>query len=133
VTAGDYDAVRTRLDELLRGEGARIDASYFCPHHPDFTGPCECRKPATLLFRQAAAEHGLDLTRSAFVGDRWRDVAPSLALGGRGILISGPATPPEDVRQATAAQRQVVPSLDEAVALVLRARTSALGPRTSPL
>ena len=131
LTHDDYTAVRKRLDELLAAEGARIDASYVCPHHPDFTGACDCRKPATLLYRQAAAEHAIDLARSTFIGDRWRDVAPALALGGRGIFISSPSSPPEDVRQAQAAV-DVVPSLEAAVELLVRApRTSFLAPRTS--
>lgn len=121
LTADDYTAVRTRLDELLAINGARIDASYVCPHHPDYTGACDCRKPATLLYRQAAAEHAIDLTRSTFVGDRWRDVAPALELGARGILISGPATLEEDLRQAHATV-DVASSLEDAVERMLSTR-----------
>jgi D-glycero-D-manno-heptose 1,7-bisphosphate phosphatase len=145
LTQDDYEAVRRQLDELLAMEGARIDASYACPHHPDFTGPCECRKPATLLYRLAAAEHGIDLPRSTFVGDRWRDVAPALDLGGRAILISGPSTPADELPRARA-EMEVVQSLEEAVDLLLGPRTTtnhppaagirpsagARAPRTSP-
>jgi D-glycero-D-manno-heptose 1,7-bisphosphate phosphatase len=132
LTAADYEAVRRRLDELLAAEGARVDASYFCPHHPDFTGPCECRKPATLLYRRAAADHRLDLKRSTFIGDRWRDVAPALELGGRGILISGSSTPADELRRAER-EVEVVSSLADAIDRVLPvARTSPFAPRTSP-
>lgn len=131
LTHDDYAAVQVRLDELLADVGARIDASYVCAHHPDFTGACDCRKPATLLYRQAAAEHGIDVTRSTFVGDRWRDVAPALALGGRGILISGPSTTGDDLQRAQGAV-EVVPSLGEAVDRLLDARASQLAPRASP-
>ena len=54
----DYEAVRTRVDALLAMDGARIDASYHCPHYPDVSGPCECRKPATLLYDRAVADLG---------------------------------------------------------------------------
>jgi D-glycero-D-manno-heptose 1,7-bisphosphate phosphatase len=131
LTHDDYAAVRARLDELLAAESARIDASYACPHHPDFTGVCDCRKPATLLYRQAAAEHAIDLTRSTFVGDRWRDVAPALELGGRGILISGPSTPADELERARA-DVEVASSFEDAVEHLLRARrTSSLAPRPS--
>jgi D-glycero-D-manno-heptose 1,7-bisphosphate phosphatase len=131
LTRDDYDAVQGRLAELLAAEGARIDASYVCPHHPDFTGVCDCRKPSTLLYRQAATEHAIDLRRSTFIGDRWRDVAPALELGGRGILISGPSTPGEEL-QRTPAKVEVVSSLEDAVERLLRARRpSDLAPRTS--
>jgi histidinol-phosphate phosphatase family protein len=128
LTREDYDAVRRRLDELLAGEGARIDASYFCPHHPDYTGACDCRKPGTLLYRRAVAAHAIDLARSTFVGDRWRDVAPALELGGRGILIAGPSTPPDELRRAKA-QVEVAGSLEEAAGRVFE----SLGPRPAPL
>ena len=36
-----YDAVQRRLVELLTAHGARLDGAYFCPHHPEITGPCE--------------------------------------------------------------------------------------------
>jgi D-glycero-D-manno-heptose 1,7-bisphosphate phosphatase len=118
LTVADYNAVRERVDELLAAAGAHIDASYMCPHHPDYTGPCDCRKPGTLLYRQAASEHGFNLAHSTYLGDRWRDVAPALELGGRGILIAGPSTPPEDLERGQA-EVEVVPSLAEAVKRVL--------------
>jgi D-glycero-D-manno-heptose 1,7-bisphosphate phosphatase len=87
LTTQEYVATQQRLDELLGMEGAGIDAHYFCPHLPELTGPCECRKPGTLLYRQAAERFGLDLSRSWWVGDRLRDVLPAKTFGGRGILV----------------------------------------------
>jgi histidinol-phosphate phosphatase family protein len=87
LTTQEYMATQQRLDELLGMEGAGIDAHYFCPHLPELTGPCECRKPGTLLYRQAAERFGLDLSRSWWVGDRLRDVLPAKTFGGRGILV----------------------------------------------
>jgi len=83
----EYHAVTRRLEELLGHHGIRLDGTYLCPHHPDLTGPCECRKPSTGLFRAAARDLGLDLPRSYFVGDRARDVLPARELGGTGILV----------------------------------------------
>jgi len=96
LTEQDYERVRMRLDKLLAAEGARIDATYHCPHHPDFSGPCNCRKPGLELYLRAAADHGLDLARSFYVGDRMRDVEPTLQLHGQGIFILCQSTPPED-------------------------------------
>ena len=83
----DYHAVAQRLNEVLERAGAPVDAVYFCPHHPDATGPCDCRKPGTGMYLQAARELDLDLARSFFVGDRVKDVAGGLELGGEGILV----------------------------------------------
>ena len=85
-TMGDYELVKERIKSELREAGARIDATYMCPHHPDYSGPCECRKPGTLLFRQAAAALDLDLASSWYVGDKLRDILPAATLGGHGIL-----------------------------------------------
>lgn len=87
ITLPQYEAVEARLIKLLAGGGARLDGAYYCPHHSDFTGPCDCRKPGTKLFRDAAAAQNLDLGRSFYVGDRMSDIEPARALAGRGILV----------------------------------------------
>ena len=83
----DYRATEHRLDELLAREKALVDGHYFCPHLPEVSGPCECRKPGTLLYREAAKRFGVDLNKSWWVGDRVRDLLPAKALGGKGILV----------------------------------------------
>jgi D-glycero-D-manno-heptose 1,7-bisphosphate phosphatase len=118
LTEDDYRRVQARLEQLLADRGARIDASYHCPHHPDLTGPCDCRKPATKLFEQAAADLGADLRHAAFVGDRLRDVSPALRYGARGILVQAPSSPAEEVEQARALGA-VVPSILAAVETLL--------------
>ena len=119
-TLSDFERVQQRVEELLAAEGAQLDGVYICPHAPAAHAPerCECRKPGTLLYRRAAAEHAFDLARSFYVGDRWRDIAPFEALGGRGILVPAASTPPEEVSQARA-RASVVPSLLAAAALIL--------------
>jgi histidinol-phosphate phosphatase family protein len=117
----EYAAVRARLDELLAREGARIDATYTCPHLPEISGPCECRKPGLELYREAIADLGLDPARSLFVGDRWRDVAPAAAFGGRAILLDVASTPPEDRERANAEGLATAHDLGEAVERFLAA------------
>lgn len=117
----DYELVRARTNELVAAKGGRIDATYMCPHYPEITGPCDCRKPALLLYRQAIAEHGLDPRRSLFVGDRWRDVGPAAALGGRGILLDVDSTPAEDRERAKRESIETAHSLGEAVQRFLAA------------
>jgi len=114
-----YRAVQRRLVELLAAHGARLDGAYFCPHHPEFTGPCECRKPGVLLFREAAAALGLELARSVWVGDRVSDVQPARKLGGRALLVEtgrGAA----HVRKARALGVPVVADLAAAAAEIVR-------------
>lgn len=120
-TVADYDAVQRRLAELLAAQGAHLDASYFCPHYPDISGPCECRKPGLKLFREAQAALDIDFTRSWWVGDRMSDVQPALTLAGQGraILV---ATGEGNLHQgqARASGVTVVADLAEAAAEILR-------------
>ena len=131
LTTNDYDAVRRRIDELLArdagGEGARIDATYVCPHFPEISGPCDCRKPAVKLFREAIADLGIDASRSVFIGDRWRDVAPAATLGGRAILLDVSSTPPEDLARAKAERLPTASSLADAVDQFLDALPASSG------
>lgn len=83
----EYRAVEERMRELLSAEGVTIDASEHCPHHPEFTGLCDCRKPGLGMFRRAAETLGIDIEASVFIGDRISDVEPAARLGGRGILV----------------------------------------------
>lgn len=100
LSEAEYEATRDRLVQLMRDEGARIDATFHCPHHPDVNGPCECRKPGTLLYRRAATQFGIDLAGSAYVGDRDRDVAPGFSFGGFTRLVPSPSTPEADIESA---------------------------------
>jgi D-glycero-D-manno-heptose 1,7-bisphosphate phosphatase len=108
------------LDELLAQAGARIDGHYFCPHLPEVSGPCECRKPGALLYRQAAERFDIDLSRSWWVGDRARDVLPAAAFGGRGILVLGSLAEAEGSGGAVHRVLQS-PDLPSAVDLILAA------------
>jgi D-glycero-D-manno-heptose 1,7-bisphosphate phosphatase len=117
-TETDYERVQARTEDLLAEKGARIDGSFMCPHHPDFTGPCDCRKPGTLLFRLAAEALDLDTRGSWYVGDMLRDVLPARALGGRGILVPNDETPAIDIARAEQ-EFEVASSLDEAVGRVI--------------
>ena len=84
---GDYHAVADRLAKVLAEAGVPPDDVQYCPHHPDVTGPCDCRKPGTGMYLRSAALLGLDPGASYYVGDKVTDVLPAVALGGRGILV----------------------------------------------
>jgi D-glycero-D-manno-heptose 1,7-bisphosphate phosphatase len=86
------DDVHRRMAAMLAEGGARIDAYYYCPHHPDgkvpaFAKKCDCRKPGRGLVDKAAAELGIDPARSFVVGDRWLDVALGRAVGAQSVLV----------------------------------------------
>ena len=119
-TLEDYEAVRRHFESLLQAEGAHIDASYFCPHHPSKTGECDCRKPGTEMFESAIRDFELDPNNVAYIGDRWRDVAASKKLGGRGIMIHSHMTTDEDRRKAQEDAIQAANTLADAVEMLFR-------------
>jgi len=118
-TVADYEAVQQRLGALLAAQGARLDGAFFCPHHPQFTGPCDCRKPGLKLFRDAQAAFDIDFAQSWWVGDRLSDVQPARALGGHGVLVvTGDGNLHQG--QARAGGVTVVADIGEAVQKILK-------------
>ena len=48
---------------------------------------CECRKPATGMIRQAAADLNIDLAQSWLIGDTTTDIQTARNAGLRSILV----------------------------------------------
>lgn len=98
----------SHLQEVLLGEGARIDAFYYCPHHPDgvvkeLAIRCRCRKPQPGMLEQAARDWPIDLSRSFLIGDKDDDLAAAHAFHIRGVKFNAQAGTLADlVRKALA-------------------------------
>ncbi|MGE0704345.1 MAG: D-glycero-alpha-D-manno-heptose-1,7-bisphosphate 7-phosphatase [Vicinamibacterales bacterium] len=91
-TEAVVDVVHGQLADRLGEGGARLDAYYYCPHHPDgrvaeYARACACRKPGRGLVDRAVEEFGIDPQRSFTVGDRWLDIALARTIGAKGILV----------------------------------------------
>jgi D-glycero-D-manno-heptose 1,7-bisphosphate phosphatase len=85
-------AVHERIREELARQGARVDAFYYCPHHPNarlaaYRMACRCRKPDTGMLERAAADLGLDLGLASVVGDSTRDIETGFRAGARTALV----------------------------------------------
>lgn len=78
-------AIMAKMQAVLAAAGGTVDAVYYCPHAPG--SGCDCRKPAPGLLLRAAREHGLDLGRSYFVGDKASDIECGRAAGLRTVLV----------------------------------------------
>jgi D-glycero-D-manno-heptose 1,7-bisphosphate phosphatase len=92
LTEAFVDQTHRRIDERLSAGAARIDAYYYCPHHPQgkiepYVQACDCRKPRCGMIERASRELGLDPSRSFVVGDTWLDVGAARAAGARSILV----------------------------------------------
>ncbi|TFF30346.1 D-glycero-alpha-D-manno-heptose-1,7-bisphosphate 7-phosphatase [Mucilaginibacter psychrotolerans] len=92
IAKGWYDLTELgKMHALLKQtyleHGVEITDFFFCPHHPNFTGDCDCRKPKPGLLLQGIAKYDLDPSLSYFIGDRERDVEAGTSAGVTGILI----------------------------------------------
>jgi len=106
-TERELAAVTARIGELLGRAGARLDGTYFCPHHPEaglgaYRIACRCRKPGPELLERAAAELGLDLARSVIVGDKATDLEAGRAAGAGAVLVRSGYGAAEEARLAAA-------------------------------
>jgi D-glycero-D-manno-heptose 1,7-bisphosphate phosphatase len=98
----DLQAVHLELDRLLEAQGAKVDAYYHCPHHPEgvvehLAMECDCRKPGPGMLLKAAEDLGLQLGGSFMVGDRPGDVECALSTGLHAVrVLSGPDQTEDD-------------------------------------
>ena len=81
------DAIHAKLMRLLDADGIEFAASYYCFHHPEFTGACVCRKPSPHFLLEAHRAFGVELSESWMIGDRPTDIACGRSAGTRTILI----------------------------------------------
>ncbi len=80
-------SLHMRVNDDLAARDVAIDAFYHCPHHPDFTGACDCRKPEPGMLLRAANDLNIDLRRSWLVGDTCNDILAGLRAGCRCLLV----------------------------------------------
>ena len=85
-------SIHEKMREILKKEGARIDAVYYCPHHPEgkivsYRLDCDCRKPKNGLLLKASRELNLNLKDCFIVGDKIRDIKAGSSLGIKSILV----------------------------------------------
>lgn len=114
ISQSQYDAVAECLIETLAAEGALIDATYYCADLPDVPDGETCRKPQMSMYWKAARDLGIDLARSAFIGDKWRDVQPALTAGGLGILVPNHSTDMSEIERAALMARTAT-DIEEAI------------------
>ena len=80
-TQKEVDILHNYINEELAKIGAHIDAFYICPHHPDFTGECNCRKPKTGMIEQAIKDFDIDVKQSVLFGDKPWDIECGIKCG----------------------------------------------------
>lgn len=97
-TIDELETIHRKLDTQLGVQGAKTDALYYCPYHPDKGYPEEnpdykkehpWRKPRPGMLLHAAERFNIDLAGSYMIGDRESDI---LAGKGAGVTTVGVRT-----------------------------------------
>lgn len=95
-TEDDIKALHNFINDELQKINTKIDAFYYCPHHPEaiiekYKLECNCRKPKSGMLLQAAKDYNIDLSSSFVFGDKERDI-----LAGKNIGVKGAVFNPND-------------------------------------
>jgi D-sedoheptulose 7-phosphate isomerase len=92
-----------------------VDDIFVCYH--DDADHCACRKPKPGLLLEAQRKHNVDLARSFFVGDRWRDIDAGHAAGCKTVLIDHGYRERKPAQPAEATVRSLREAVDWIVSL----------------
>jgi D-glycero-D-manno-heptose 1,7-bisphosphate phosphatase len=85
ISTAELETIHRQMIEAVEHQGGRLDAVFYCPHHPE--EGCSCRKPQPGLLLRAAAHLDLDLSSSFVVGDAESDVEAALNAGCKPVLV----------------------------------------------
>ncbi len=77
----DFNILSSWMIKQFAQNGIKISKVYFCPHHPDISGECDCRKPKAGMILEAQKEFDIDLKNSVLVGDSQRDIEAGILAG----------------------------------------------------
>lgn len=80
-TEDDYQILTDWMIKEFEKKDIKISKVYHCPHHPDFSGNCECRKPNPGMILQAQRDFDIDLSQSILVGDKNSDIEAAINAG----------------------------------------------------
>ncbi|MCK9455553.1 D-glycero-beta-D-manno-heptose 1,7-bisphosphate 7-phosphatase [Sulfurimonas sp.] len=76
-----FNKLTSWMIKEFAAEGIKITKVYHCPHHPDISGECDCRKPEPGMILKAAKELDIDLRQSVLIGDKERDIEAAVRSG----------------------------------------------------
>ena len=104
----DFSVLTEWMVDAFNKEGVLIEDVYHCPHHPDISGMCSCRKPEPGMLLEAAKKHNIDLKHSLLVGDSERDITAAHRAGVEETYLLSPNV-------NTSAATKIIRSLEELI------------------
>ncbi|WP_346855006.1 HAD family hydrolase [uncultured Draconibacterium sp.] len=87
-TENDFKILNDWMLDQFKINGIEITKVYYCPHHPEITGKCTCRKPQPGMINQAIDEFNVSRVKSVLIGDKKRDILAGENAGiGKNLYI----------------------------------------------
>ncbi len=77
----DFNILTSWMIKEFSKKDIFISHVYFCPHHPDITGKCDCRKPNPGMLLEAQKEFNINMKDSILIGDKERDIQAAINAG----------------------------------------------------
>jgi len=105
----DFARLSEWMIDRFKEKGIDIAGVYYCPHHPDISGACSCRKPEPGMLLDAAENLDIDLKGSVMIGDKERDIEAAARAGVSTRLLLTDEPVSADSRATT-----IIHSLEEA-------------------
>ncbi len=86
-TKNEIESLHKKFLKYFKTKNIKINAIYFCPHHPKYSGSCNCRKPKIGLIKKAQNRYNIDIKNSWLVGDKTTDIKAGKKSGLKTILV----------------------------------------------
>ncbi len=121
LSEADLHQMHEKMTGDLARAGAKIDATFYCPH--DIEPRCDCRKPAPGMLLSAARLHEIDLRASWMIGDSDNDVEAGLNAGcktARVITTDVTSSKKTRISEAPITADMIASSLLDAVRQILK-------------
>jgi len=83
----DVDTLHAFMAEEFKKHGITVTKFRFCPHHPEFSGPCSCRKPEPGMIVKNIEEFDIDPGESIMIGDKPSDTQAGKNAGVKTCIL----------------------------------------------
>jgi D-glycero-D-manno-heptose 1,7-bisphosphate phosphatase len=80
-TENEFRLLTNWMIEAFNHQGIEIARVYHCPHHPDYSGRCNCRKPEPGMILKAVEEFDLEISGCVLIGDKESDLEAGRRAG----------------------------------------------------
>ena len=92
----DFSVLTVWMIAAFKAQNIEITHVYHCPHHPDISGACDCRKPNPGMLLEAAKSYQIDLKESLLIGDKERDIDAGFNAGLDEAYLYAPRGPEKE-------------------------------------